>query len=96
MLEYTYGIAERWEAGLQLPLARWDEGWASTGFDIEVQHVLPHADERPYWGARASVGRKQVPGEPGLYRAELLGIVGYKLPNVHLTLNPGSRWAART
>ena len=90
LFELSYGIADEWEASLQLPVVR--EGGRSYlgGANLEFQYVASHDNTQgPYCGIRIEIGYAGRPGEPRSWQTEWRPILGYRHGDWHGVLNAG-------
>ncbi|HTH94453.1 MAG TPA: hypothetical protein VL550_04410 [Rhodocyclaceae bacterium] len=92
LAEISYGVAQNWELSLQLPAARMNDGWQTTGATLELQYVAPHNPERGfYWGGRTELGRDLGTDndDPATWEWEMRSILGYRIDQWQGILNPG-------
>lgn len=92
LAEISYGVARNWELSLQLPTARMNDAWQTTGATLELQYVAPHNAERGfYWGGRTELGRDLGTDhdDPATWEGEIRSILGYRIGRWQGILNPG-------
>lgn len=90
LAELSYGIAEHWEASLQLPAVRQNGATTLQGLNLEAQYVAPHdADDGPYWGIRVELGWGGEPGERRHGLSEYKPLVGWRSGAWHGVFNLG-------
>jgi len=90
MPEYSYGIWRNWEISLQLPFAAEQDHVRTNGYRGELQYVATHdEDEGWYSGVNVELGNLARNGEPRLWNAEIIPIIGLRLDRWHFAANPG-------
>lgn len=89
IIEPAFGIAEHWEASLQLPVEQISGAWYGTGLNTELQYVAPHDDANGYyWGWRGEINFVHAVNTENSWQSELRSILGYRVEGWHLVLNP--------
>jgi len=89
ILEPAFGVAEHWEASLQLPVEQISGAWYGTGLNTELQYVAPHDDvDGYYWGWRGEIDFVNEVNTQKSWQSELRAILGYRVYGWHLVLNP--------
>jgi len=90
LAEYSFGIADGWAVGIELPVARADGISKLKGLKAEVQYVHPHDPSSGwYWGVRSDIGY-----ESSVYEArggnsiDINPVIGYRYSVWHLVINP--------
>jgi hypothetical protein len=87
--EYSYGFADRWEAGVKIPIFHADGNWYGSGLIGELKYVAPHKDQGFYWGVEIEVGYTSPFNEKRQWELETVPIFGYLSDRWHFTANPG-------
>lgn len=87
--EYSYGFADRWEAGFKLPIYHVDGNWYGSGLIGELKYVAPHEDKGLYWGVEIETGYTSPFNEKRRWGLEIVPILGYLSDRWHVTANPG-------
>ncbi len=89
IVEPTYGIAENWEASLQLPVEQVNDVWYETGLNTELQYIAPHDETNGfYWGGRSEINFINPVGMPESWQSEWRAVLGIRINGWHLVLNP--------
>jgi hypothetical protein len=89
IFEPTYGIAENWEASLQMPAEQINGAWYETGFNTELQYAAPHDETKGfYWGGRSEINFVNPVGMPESWQSEWRAVHGFRVDGWHLVLNP--------
>ncbi len=89
LFEVSYGIADDWEASLQVPVARVHGTASLGGANLEAQYVAPHEREGFYAGIRIEIGYAGAPDEDRSWQTEWRPILGYRWGRWHGVANIG-------
>ncbi len=90
VVEYSYGITDRWQVGVKLPFGREAPGVRPLGAAAEVRWLGPRERDRgPYWGMNFGLERaRERFDEPWSSGVELQPVLGWRVAGWHLATNP--------
>lgn len=87
--ELSYGLSERCELGVKIPVAYTDGAWLGKSLLGEVKCVAPHEKSGWYWGVEIEAGYFTGLEERQQWSTEIVPVVGYRFAQWNITLNPG-------
>jgi hypothetical protein len=92
--ELAYGISDKLNVGIKVPVTRVDGSWHGHGAYVEVKYLAPRGADGFYWGGEIEAGSIKPVGEERALVLEAFPILGYRAGRFHLIANPGVEYSS--
>ncbi len=88
--EFSYGLNEKWELGVYLPLLQTAGGARyAEGAKVRIKYLAPREDDESfYWGINQELGWVSLRSAEQHWNVEIRPILGWRTGKWHLTVNP--------
>ena len=92
--EFSYGVSERFDVGLYLPMVRTpEEDPELLGAKLRAKYLDVNAGQPWYWGMNFELGRVSRTLDDAHWGLEVRPIIGYRAGRLTVTVNPILEWA---